>query len=382
MSIFFFIIILYILYTLLFFLKINNKLYILFICLTLPIPGYFHDPISVYMYNLTGEVGYADTYRIFNEMDLFRQWGWDAFSGYDGSILAKVYIYFFAMLGNNNILSFFNALVVYSLALYTINKIGKYLLVNDNIRRFSILYITLFTNYFYVCTNIRQQLAITVCFFFLAYDLIEKRHRIICFLSYCITGLLHPSVLILVVLRPMLSLPYKLWLCIIPILIVMENIFMDNIINILLFSNIDFLTNLAWKQIAYNGEQEIFKTGVYFKCAVGSIDFFLVISSLFLIKYLSRDILKKYKKVINLGLIMGCIGILTIIMDMDFLGRIEFFGIYIIGVYIFLFNKKVYFDIKNNKYYRMFLIYIILLSTTAVYGIYMNIINAMKNYHY
>lgn len=48
----------------------------------------------------------------------------------------------------------------------------------------------------------------------------------------------------------------------------------------------------------------------------------------------------------------------------------------------FLFNKKVYFDIKNNKYYRIFLIYIILLSTTAVYAIYMNIINAMKNYHY
>lgn len=381
MSIFFFIILLYVLYVLLFFLKINNKLYILFICLTLPIPGYFHDPIAVYMYNLTGAGGYADTYRIFSEMDLFRQWGWEAFSGYDGSILAKIYIYSFSLLGNNNLLPFFNALIVYFLALYTINKIGIYLSINNNIRRLSILYVVLFINYFYVCTNIRQQLAITICFFFLMYDLIEKKHRIICFLGYCIIGLLHPSVLILVVLRPMLSLPYKWWGCVVPILIVVENMFMDNIINILLSSNIDFLTNLAWKQISYNGEQEIFKTGIYFKCAVGSIDFFLVISSLLLVKYLSRDILRKYKELINLGLIMGCMGILTIIMDMDFLGRIEFFGVYMIGIYIFIFNKKEYF-VNKKIYNKNFLAYKILLSSTVIYAVYMNIINAMKNYHY
>ena len=379
MNIFFCIVGLYILYIILYLININNKIYKIFICITLPFPMYFYNPIDVYNYNLTGYGGYSDAYRIFNEMDLFRHWGWDSVTTYDGAIFSKIYKYFFSLLNDNNILLVFNVFIVYFLALYIIGKMKRYFVSNDKIERFLILYLIIFSNYYMIATNIRQQLALTICFVILFFDLLEKRYFYRCLLGYIAVSLLHPSLLVIILLRMVILLSYKKILLVGIIFIGFCYMYLDLIVSILINSNIDFLSELAAKQIGYS-EYEIFRVNPPFKIAIGIVDINMIISSLCLIKYLKLEMFYKYNSLIKLVMILGIIGLITIILDAQFLGRIEFLGIYLLSIYIYIYIQN--FKRDNKKYIKLIFFNKLLLGLMLMYAIYFNIINAMKAFWY
>ena len=370
-----------ILYIMLYLIHIDNKIYKMFICMTLPLPIYFYNPIDVYKYNLTGYGGYSDAYRIFNEMDLFRCWGWDSVTTYDGAIFSKIYIYFFSLLNNNNILLSFNVFIVYFLALYIIGKMKKYFISNDKVERFLILYLIIFSNYFIIATNIRQQLALTICFVILFFDLLEKRYFYRCLLGYVVVILLHPSLLVIVLLRMATVLSYKKILMAAIVFFGGCYMYLDLIINILINSNIDFLSELAAKQIGYSG-YEIFRVNPPFKIAIGIVDINMIVSSFLLIKYLKVEILYKYNRLIKLTMILGIMGLITIALDAQFLGRIEFLGIYLLLIYIYIYIYKQNFKINEKKYIKILSFNKLLLVLMLMYAIYFNIINAMKAFCY
>lgn len=155
--------------------------------------------------------------------------------------------------------------------------------------------------------------------------------------------------------------------------------YLDLIVSILINSNIDFLSELAAKQIGYS-EYEIFRVNPPFKIAIGIVDINMIISSLCLIKYLKLEMFYKYNSLIKLVMILGIIGLITIILDAQFLGRIEFLGIYLLSIYIYIYIQN--FKRDNKKYIKLIFFNKLLLGLMLMYAIYFNIINAMKAFWY
>lgn len=352
----------YIIYIVLFFIKIKSSFYWKIINLTIPIPIIFFDPIETYI--IKGY--YVDTVRIFNEINLFRENGWTGTDIYDNFILSKVYIFMFSYLDKdyNFLLPVINAFIIYFLVFFILKKAARYFDVSDNILKYSILYATLMASYFNITTNIRYSLAIAILLICIFYDLIKQKYRIICFAMYFIILMLHPGTIIIFIVRILVILPKIISVFIILIILFLGG---ETITSLLSLLPIDVVLGMIAKLDAYSDVNAVQNITIYLLVTILSVNISVILLSILLSKYLKKDIYLKYKDFIKFMILLSIGGSLAIFSGISgFLFRFEEISRYLVCIYIFLFSKYENFDfsLKGYKFYilavRMIYIYMLI----------------------
>lgn len=180
--------------------------------------GFFFNPIKAFAMG-----NYLDSYRIFLELDLYREWGWNAgktllyqsynyLGNYDDLPLIKCYWYVVSRFNNNGWLAFINTFLIFTMTYLSINRLAKKLEISGIHKQISATFIffIVIEDFSRTIANIRMPLAIAVFILALAYDVTndDKKNKIIYWLGYFSTMLLHNSMFMFVIIRVLASL-YK-----------------------------------------------------------------------------------------------------------------------------------------------------------------------------
>lgn len=366
-------VLMYIIYIILFFMKIKSSLYWKIINLTIPVPIIFFDPIETNI--IKGY--YVDTVRIFNEINLFRENGWNGTDVYDNIILSKIYIFVYSYLDKdyNFLLPVINAFIIYFLVFFVLKKVAEYFDINDNVLKCSILYATLMASYFNITTNIRYPLAIAILLICIFYDLIRQKYKIICFIMYFIILMLHPGTIIIFIVRLLVALPK-----IISVFIFLMILFLggNTIISLLSLLPLDIVVGMIAKLDAYSDVNAELEVTSYSLVTNLSINIGIILLSVLLYKYLKRDIYLRYKDFIKFMIFLSIGGCLATFSEISgFLFRFEELSRYLVCIYIFLFSKYENFDSSLKKYKILILTIKIILVYMLIYFVY-NILTYTK----
>lgn len=173
-----------------------KKTYMLVLLFSLATLGMLYDPVKAYLIN--GD--YTDLYRMFSEIDNFRLFGWNAdistptamTTNYNAILVGKMYMYFIALISNNNhLLSFINAILTYSAAAIGINIVGmKFDLSNTKIVS-TFVFFVLINDYSRVIANIRMPLAIAVFMLIFSFEIKDDKKKLWEYFAYIALCLLH-----------------------------------------------------------------------------------------------------------------------------------------------------------------------------------------------
>jgi len=353
---------------LLYYFHFRSKIFYKLIVFVLTLPVIILDPLEVV------NKGYVlDITRIYREIDTFRIGGWYAYDQYNAVILSKVYIFLFSLFNNNQLLPIVNCLIVFSLILYSVNRIGNNLGISEKYKCLSILYVSIMAFYIFITTNIRHPLALAICFCILSYDFFEKKHRKLCFLGYCITSLLHPSVVIFILCRCIIIFPMKLVILLVVIVGILIYQYIDVLIYLLASTNILFLQGLAMKQFSYLTYEFISKYTTFFKLSCLIVDFGGIFLSIIFKRIFLKEIREKYDELLNLNILLGGLGILAVITNSQVMHRIEPLVVYITGIYIYFVVKISYLNLKMREYKIYKKVFLIIYLFMIMYFFYMNI---------
>lgn len=180
--------------------------------------GFFFDPIKAFAMG-----NYLDSYRIFLELNLYREWGWNAgktllyqsynyLGNYDDLPLVKCYWYAVSRFSNNGWLAFINTFLIFTMTYLSINRLSKKLEISGIHKQIAstFIFFIIIEDFSRTIANIRMPLAIAVFTLALAYDVTDdnKKNKIIYWLGYLSTMLLHNSMFMFVIIRVLASL-YK-----------------------------------------------------------------------------------------------------------------------------------------------------------------------------
>lgn len=173
-----------------------KKTYMLVLLFSLATLGMLYDPVKAYLIN--GD--YTDLYRMFSEIDNFRLFGWNAdistptamTTNYNAILVGKMYMYFIALISNNDhLLSFINAILTYSAAAIGINIVGmKFDLSNTKIVS-TFVFFVLINDYSRVIANIRMPLAIAVFMLIFSFEIKDDKKKLWEYFAYIALCLLH-----------------------------------------------------------------------------------------------------------------------------------------------------------------------------------------------
>lgn len=151
------------------------------------------------------------------QLDILRKGGWDTFqtmlrddNNHWGALpTCGYYFYFISKLGNNGFLPGITIFIAYGVSFLVLYKAS----VRFEISKWYLFWACLFfltTYWFYdICSGIRNGLAFTVFIACVYYDVVEKKHRILCYIGYALCIGMHSSVVILVALRAALAIIKK-----------------------------------------------------------------------------------------------------------------------------------------------------------------------------
>lgn len=336
----------YILYILLFLLNIRSNIYWKLISFSIPIPILLFDPIDTYL--TTGF--YVDTVRIFNEIDVFRNNGWYATDVYDNFIFSKLYIYSFSFLDKDfdYLLPFINSFIVYFIALYMTYAISKRFKLSNKTINFSLLYIALMFSYFNITTNIRYPLAMSIAFILLFVDIVNAKHRLLCFIGYLLLLMLHPGVIFVIILRIMVYIPLS---CNLFLILLVTFLGSDTILSIMAALPFDVIVGLLGKFSDYNSPDGLWNVTIYSLITYLIFNLSFILLNILLYLYLKNNIYTKYKSLIKFITILSFMGILGILSKISgLIGRAEELSRYFLFIYIFLYSNKNNFKITPKKY--------------------------------
>lgn len=334
---------------LLYFCRMKSQIYYKILVIIFLLPVIFIDLVDMLRLG-----GYLDIIRMYNEMSILNKFGWNGLEVYGEAPLSKFYLYTISLSNINRLLPIVNVLCVYFSILYVINKIGIKFNISNKIRCLAILYISMSIGYFSVTTNIRHPLAIALFFCVLIYDLIEKKNKIFCFIGYVITILIHPSMIILLLLRMLCNISLKYSLTLIVCLGFICINYWDNILFFMLnITDMDIISAIAIKQQQYTeraetGEGEIIS--VYWKIALLTINILGMIFSILLKNFLKIKLHAIFNKLLRINILISFMGFFITILTPESGGRIEAIVLYTIGIYIYIINKKDFFYLSEAKY--------------------------------
>lgn len=238
--------------------KIANQ-YILFsfgLIIILALLGMMYDPIAGFING-----NYTDLYRIFNEIDLFRQYGWNAdqistvTTNYNAIIVGKIYMFVIAMISNNDhVLELVNVIFVYGGMFMAIGYINQKYKTSGYIMSSILLFFVLINDYSRVIANIRMPLATVLFVLLWSNEIKNNRVTIWHYLGYFLICLLHNAMFIFLFIKILVDvLPHRSSRILVPIT-VLSSIFLNSVISLLThFSGISIIiSGLLQKVLLYS----------------------------------------------------------------------------------------------------------------------------------
>lgn len=238
--------------------KIANQ-YILFsfgLIIILALLGMMYDPIAGFING-----NYTDLYRIFNEIDLFRQYGWNAdqistvTTNYNAIIVGKIYMFVIAMISNNDhVLELVNVIFVYGGMFMAIGYINQKYKTSGYIMSSILLFFVLINDYSRVIANIRMPLATVLFVLLWSNEIKNNRVTIWHYLGYFLICLLHNAMFIFLFIKILVDvLPHRSSRILVPIT-VLSSIFLNSVISLLThFSGVSIIiSGLLQKVLLYS----------------------------------------------------------------------------------------------------------------------------------
>ena len=154
----------------------------------------------------------SDLYRYMGTMELCREMGWEWIYKYYGphNPLTYGFLYVVSMFNNDAILPALAAAITYGLSFVLLYKASIKLQSSFTDITLAYWFLILNMNFMYVATVIRFYIAFAIMAYFLYMDIVEKKHRPLCFLAYLVLCYFHYAMLVFVLLRVVFTLSRKL----------------------------------------------------------------------------------------------------------------------------------------------------------------------------
>ena len=158
-----------------------------------------------------------DLSNYFRQLDMLRECDWNTFKmmlkaddNHWGALpVCGYYFYFVSKLGNNGYLPAITIFLAYGAMFLVVYKASVRFKVNKWYLFLSCTFL-LTTYWFYdICSGIRNGLAFTVFITCIYFDIVEKKHRPLCYLGYILCAGLHSSVIMLIILRLAIAITKK-----------------------------------------------------------------------------------------------------------------------------------------------------------------------------
>lgn len=169
-----------------------------FYTIVLSIMGFFYVPYKT-----------ADLYRIYEYLDYFRTFSFEAFlDRYQGSstLAAHVYYWLISKTGENRLLPAITAFICYSCIFYIVGKTAqKYNISKKNIA-LSVFFIMSVGFYLGMISGIRSTLAICLIAYCFFRETVEKKFRVYHILLYVLAALIHNFAVVIIIIR--LTIPF------------------------------------------------------------------------------------------------------------------------------------------------------------------------------
>lgn len=247
-----------------------------------------------------------DLSNYFWQLDTLRKGDWHTFqtmlkdnnNNWGSLPVCGYYFYFISMLGNNGFLPGVTIFVAYGSMFLVMYKAS----VRFNVSKWYLFLGCAFlivTYWFYdICSGIRNGLAFTVFVACAYYDIVEKRHRVLCYIGYALCMGLHSSVIILIALRFVLAATKKYGSKLISWIMPLTITFGGNILQWLgTVSNNKYLSLLSEKADNNVGRaMDLGKTYIWVNTAVLLV---VILLSIYLFKYIKES--EKYEEISDFG---------------------------------------------------------------------------------
>ena len=204
-----------------------------------------------------------DLYRAYEQLDLFRQISFGKAYSYYGASHPLTLVYYYGLARicpENGILPALTVFIVYGFSFALLYKAGVRFDSKKSEMNMALLFFMANFNYFYVIDNTRIYICFAVLAYFMYVDIVEKKHRIFCFLVYAALCYFHYGILPFVLIRIVLlfikkasPIVKKSFIVILPVLI-----FAANKIAITLGSASDGLLGTVERKISGYKSYEVF----------------------------------------------------------------------------------------------------------------------------
>lgn len=287
-----------------------KKTYFVSIILALSVLGTFYNPIKGFLnYGI-----YTDLYRIFNELDLFRLYGWnldkinngnlELTTNYSPVIIAKMYMLLCAKLTtNNHIISFINSIFVYGSTAIGLLLVGKKINASNSVVISSFIVFLIINDYSRVIANIRMPLAMGFFMLIWCKQIKNEDKKLWYYVAYVLTCLIHSAMLIFLLSKLIVDFcPNKLMKFFI-LLMLASSLFSNYVIDILTrFNSIGgVISGVLQKAILYSENDSMVGISVLKNnYQVVILNLIRILFFVYLI-YLLRKILYKNRNSININ---------------------------------------------------------------------------------
>lgn len=153
-----------------------------------------------------------DLYRAYGQLDLFRQISFGKAYSYYGASNPLTLVYYYALARicpENGLLPALTVFIVYGFSFALLYKAAMRFDSTKKEMNMALLFFMANFNYFYVIDNTRIYICFAVLAYFMYVDIVEKKHRIFCFLVYAALCYFHYGILPFVLIRIVLLLIQK-----------------------------------------------------------------------------------------------------------------------------------------------------------------------------
>ena len=145
----------------------------------------------------------SDLGRYYNMMEYMRSMGFEWSVDNYGSTnpLAFMFFYCISLVNNDALLPAIAVFTTYGFSFAVLHKASKRFNASVTDVNIALIFLMLNMNFYYILSVIRLYMAFAIMAYFLYVDIVEKKHRILCFLVYFILCYFHYAMLVFLLLR-------------------------------------------------------------------------------------------------------------------------------------------------------------------------------------
>lgn len=333
-----------------------KKTYILIVIFSLSLLGMLYNPVRGFL-----EYGfYTDLYRIFNELDLFRTYGWNAdkivsdttriTTNYGPVILSKVYMFLCARLtSNDHILVLINSVLTYGTIAMGLLIVGKKIDASNSEIVSSFIVFVLVNDYTRIIANIRMPLAMSLFLLIWCKQISSEKNGLWYYFAYFLTCLIHSAMIIFFIIKIIVDFIPKKFMKLCVVLMLISSLFVNSTINLLNhFSSVgNAISGLLQKALLYSEDSS--KVGIMglennFTATISNIlKVILFIILLYIIKQaISKNAVKvnsQILKIVSFGKLVTAFAIGSV-WSFHLFNRTVLFMMAIAPIYILIISKK------------------------------------------